>query len=178
MNPFRAFLHTLAAAFLSTAFLFAAPAQAADQRTVFDGLHGQPPQWMQAIRDTFGKVYLTVRIHDISTASNATQPQGGQIVSTVKGNIIAIYTVLTTSLLGINDLGLAAATEIVPSINSTEIVGGTITIASTSFSGTSDGSTPTSARAVVFGDIIKLDSNGKTARSYGLWIVIEIDRDV
>lgn len=174
MKPFRVLLSTLAAAFLFVGAL-AVPAQAADERTLFDGLHGQPPQWMQSIRDTLGKVYLTVSVFDIATASNADTPLGGRIFSPVRGNITRIYTVLTASIAA--DLGTSAESNIVPAIGGVEILGGTVTIASTSFNGTSDSATPTSLNAVTVGSIISFESDGLNATPYGLWIVIEIDRD-
>ena len=173
MKPFRVLLSTLFAALLFMGVL-AIPAQASDERTLFDGHHGQPTGWMNAIRATLGKGYLNVYIPDITTASNFTNPRGGIVVSPVRGNITAIYTVLTSSITG--DLGLIQESVVIGDIGGVEITGGVITLASSSFSGTSDSATPTALNSVFVGSIIKFDSDGRSEAQMGLWIVIEVDR--
>lgn len=166
-----------AAALVSVGLLvFASSSFAADQRTVFQGLNGQPPNWVQVLRDSFGKVYLTLRVYDLQTASNLTDPSGGQIVVPVKGKITNIYTILVASAANAQtDAAMALITFI--SGNANEVTGGNIAIAASTVEGASQNDTPTAANSVVAGDIIEIQSDGRSSTQMDAVIVIEIDRD-
>lgn len=169
----------LAAAALVTfgVLAFTSSGFAADQRRVFQGLNGQPGTWVQVLRDSFGKVYLTLRVYDLQTASNLTDPSGGQVVSPVKGKISRIYYVLVASA---SNATTAASNVLVAFIsgNGDEVTGGNITIAASSVEGASGSTSPTAANSVVAGDIIEIQSSGSDTTQMDAVIVIEIDRDV
>lgn len=159
------------------------PAQASDERTLMNNLVGMPAQGVQALRDTFGKVYLTVHLYDLSTASNATNPSGGTIISPVSGNITFMQAITTVSVA--TAVSMNAPIVLVPFINGTLIQGGTITVSNLQAtvqdasvpSNDYETSTPTSARAVSVGDVITIDSNGGGSVDLDGVVVIEIDRD-
>ncbi len=81
--------------------------------------------------------------------------------------------------------GLQKGDFIVTSINGTNVTGGTVTIsnASGNIGSTTDitddsySATPTAARAVSTGDIIRVDSNGGPTSQIDAIVLIEIDRD-
>lgn len=173
-------------------------AQAADETTLMDNLGGQSSGFMNALRETFGKVYLTVPVYDIASASNVNEGQGnaeisvrggGYAVSPVAGKITAMYSTLLlsdngedTTLLTTSEATLNGETVLVtfiggPSANGgTEVTGGNITIASGSAQGATDSATPTAANTVAQGSLIVIESNGGTSEDADVFVVIEIDR--
>ena len=177
---FRTLRSLLAAAVLAA---FVMPAQASDETTVLDNLVGMPAQTVQAFRDTFGKVYITVNLYDLHTASNATNPAGGTILSPVAGNITRMQAITMASVA--TAVSIDASIVLVPFINGTLITGGTITVSNlkstiqdaSAVSNDVETSTPTAARAVSVDDVITIDSNGGGSVDLDAVIVIEIDRD-
>ncbi len=184
------FLKTLSLASIALAFLIL-PARAADETTILDTLSGQPSLFVQGLRDTFGKVYLTVVIHDAQTPSNAVNPPGGTVVSPVAGTITLIQAVVLVSIAnGISVQNIADGDgTVVGRINGTAITAGVITLSTGT--GTSSGNwgnvdfasndvntaTPTGANTVAVGDVLRFDSDGVVEEDIDILIIIEIDRD-
>lgn len=163
-------------------FLATRDMQAADETTALDYLHGQPASWVQALRTTYGKIYLTVPVFDLDTPSNGSGAAGtgatfigsGIVYVPVAGNVTALYSVLIIS----GDATMTTDTLLVAQIGTTEITGGTITILSGGTTGTRDSATPTANNAVSQGDYIEIESNGATAiAGVNAIVTIEIDRD-
>lgn len=108
------------------------------------------------------KVYLTVELADVSTASTAYLP------SPVAGNITKIQTIINGAI-------ATADAVITGKIATTAITGGVVTIATaSSAAGDVDSASPSAANTVAVGDNINFTTNGASTNTVKATILVEI----
>ena len=108
------------------------------------------------------KIYLTIDMTDISTASTS------YIVSPVAGTITKIQTIINGAI-------ATADAVITGKIATTAITGGAVTIAySGSAAGDVDSVTPSAANTVAVGNNINFTTNGASTNTIRATIVVEI----
>lgn len=109
-----------------------------------------------------GKVYLTGKIVDVSTAGQIYIP------TPVAGTVTKIWSALNGAI------GTADAT-LTPKIGGTPITDGAITIATaSSAAGDVDSSTPSAANTVTAGGSIEIETDGASSNTVSVEILIEI----
>lgn len=106
---------------------------------------------------------LTAKLADLSTASST------YVVAPVGGVITAIYSVIENAITTANG-------TLTFFINGTPITNSTITVTqSGSAAGDKDSSSPSAARTVVSGDIIKITTDGASDTTCAVHITFKID---
>lgn len=108
------------------------------------------------------KIYLTVKMTDISTAGDVFIPMP------VAGTVSKLYSVIDGAIINANAV-------ITPSIDGIDITNGVITIAfSGSDAGIVDSSTPTADNVVTAGTFIRLETDGGSTNTVAAVFTIEI----
>lgn len=165
----RFWARLLALAVLAVAFLAPVP-QARAQDLIAD-LVGQPAQFVQALRDTFGREFITVTMADVSSAATE------YVISPITGTITAIYVVVDTAL-------TTANTKLTTKLNHVDVTNGVVTL---DFSDETTGAQwgaglawaayPTALNSVNEGTVISIASDGGSTNTSVATITIIIDRD-
>jgi hypothetical protein len=130
--------------------------QAGDNKFVFGG------SVETAGAQSLKKIYLTVDMTDISTASTVYLP------SPVAGTISKITTIINGAIATANSI-------ITGKIGATTITNGAVTVAfSGSAAGDVDSATPTAANTVVVGSNINFTTDGASSNTVRTTIIVEI----